>query len=171
MSMAYPYYNYSPYQPTYYTPQVPQYQQQQYQPQIQQPAQQSYSPAINQSGIIWISGESEAAMFPVGPNNAVVLWTKDGKTIYLKSADATGKPSMKVYDLVERAETASNGQMADDAKTPAYATKEDLGAVVGAVRAYDDAIKGIKSEIESMKGDLYGVAGKRRARKQEQEDE
>ena len=66
--MAYPYQSYqNPYQQGYY----PMYQQPQYQQPIQQtvqPQTQSYSPAINQSGIIWISGESEAAMYPIAPN-------------------------------------------------------------------------------------------------------
>lgn len=159
--MAYPYQSYqNPWQQGYY----PMYQQ----PQIQQQQpvqQQSYSPAINQSGIIWISGESEAAMFPIAPNNAVALWTKDGKTIYLKSADATGKPTMRVYDLVERAESASDGGQAAGDKVPTYATKDDLAAVVGVVKGFDELIGGIKSDIESMKGDLYGAVGKRRTKK------
>lgn len=166
--MAYPYTSYqNPYQQSYY----PMYQQPQYQQQIQQPmpqAQQTYSPAINQSGIIWISGESEAAMFPIAPNNAVALWTKDGKTIYLKSADATGKPTMRVYDLVERAETASDGVSASDGKLPAYATKDELSAVVGVVKGFDDLLGSLKSDIDTMKGDMYGIAGKKKTvRKQE----
>ena len=62
-------------------------------PQMQSPVQtapQSYSPAINQSGIIWISGLQEAQMYPIAPNNAVALWEKSGKVIYLKQADHDG---------------------------------------------------------------------------------
>ena len=160
--MAYPYNSYqNPYQQGYY----PVYQQPQYQ-QAQQPIQQqNYSPAINQSGIIWISGESEAAMFPIAPNNAVALWTKDGKTIYLKSADATGKPTMRVYDLVERTETASDGVSASDGKLPAYATKEELSAVVGVVKGFDELLGSLKSDIDTMKGDMYGIAGKKKVKK------
>lgn len=161
--MAYPYY-------PAYQPQYPSYFPTNYQP-MQQPTQQTYNPVSNQSGIIWISGEGEAAMFPVAPNNAVALWTKDGKTIYLKSADATGKPSMKVYDLVERAETASDGVAASDVKTPAYATKDELSAVVGVVKGFDALISSMKSDIEKMSGDLYGIAGKKKAKKVEAEDD
>lgn len=161
--MAYPFTSYqNPYQQSYFP-----YPQQM----IQQQPQQNYSPIVNQSGIIWISGESEAAMYPVAPNNAVALWTKDGKTIYLKSADATGKPSMKVYDLVERTETASDGASSSDVKTPTYATKDELSAVVGVVKGFDALIASMKSDIEKMSGDLYGIAGKKRVKKAEAEED
>lgn len=151
--MAYPYNSYqNPWQQGYY----PVYQQ----PQVQ-PIQQSYTPPVNQNGIIWISGEQEAAMFPIAPNNAVALWSKDGKTIYLKSADATGKPTMRIYDLVERSQNASDGSSAADSKLPAYAMKDDLVAVAGAV-------KGLANDIEQIKTDVYGIAGKKKiVRKQE----
>lgn len=147
-----PYQNYVPYQ---------QYQPVQ-QPQLQQ-AQQPYSPVMNQSGIIWISGLQEAQMYPVAPNSAVSLWEKNGKTIYLKQADATGRPSLKIYDLVERAETPSDSGNGQDVKMPAYATKEELGVVVGAVKDYSEALSKINADIESMKSDLYGAVGKRKS--------
>lgn len=166
--MAYPYTSYqNPYQQGYYPYQMMQ-QPMQTQP-IQQPVQQApqtqqnYSPAINQSGIIWISGLQEAQMFPVGPNSAVALWQKDGKTIYLKQADATGRPTLTVYDLVERAETAQDNGNGQDGKVSDFATKEELGVVVGAVKDYSVALNTIKADIESLKTDMYGVAGKRKA--------
>ena len=160
--MAFPYYN--PYQPQYQT-YYP------YQP-IQQPQQQPYNPVANQSGIIWVSGANEASMYPIAPNNAVALWSRDGKAIFLKSADATGKPSMKVYDLVERAENASDGVSDTDSKQPAYATKDELKTVVDAVRGIDSYVSSMKSDIEKMSGDLYGIAGKKKAtKKKEAEDD
>lgn len=164
--MAYPYQSYqNPYQQGYY----PMYQQPQYQQPVQQPmpqtAQQTYSPVINQNGIIWISGESEAAMYPIAPNNAVALWEKSGKTIYLKSADATGKPTMRVYDLVERTETASESPEKADGKTDEYAKKSDLAAVVGVVKGFDELLGSLKSDIDTMKSDMYGIAGKKKAKK------
>lgn len=151
---AYPYYpinyNYPNYLPV------------QYQPVLQQqqaPAQQSQAPST--SGIIWVSGANEAQMYPVAPNNAVALWEQSGKTIYLKSADATGKPAMKVYDLLERTETASAASSASEG----YITREDLNDILA-------AIKGITGEMEQMKADLYGVAGRKRtAKKTEMSDD
>lgn len=144
-----------PYQPVYQSPMI-QPQQMQNVPQVQ--STQNYSPVISQSGIIWISGLQEAQMYPIAPNNAVALWQKDGKTIYLKSADATGRPSLVIYDLVERKETASESSSEQNEKVSIYATKDDLEVVVG-------AIKSISGDIETMKSDLYGVAGKRKSAK------
>lgn len=159
--MAYPYYNYNnPYQ-NYYQPM---YQPVQQQPVMAQQAQQtvpvqSYSPAINQSGIIWVSGPMEAQSYPIAPNNAVALWEKSGKVIYLKSADATGKPTMTIYDLVERDQSASDGGGEQNTE---YATKSDLSAVVGVVKGFDELLSGIKSDVDAMKGDLWGIAGQKK---------
>lgn len=146
--MVYPYY-----------PNFQQYFPQNYQP-IQPPPQQQTQP----SGIIWISGLMEAQSYPVAPNNAVVLWENSGKVIYLKQADATGKPTIRIYDLVERTETASNASASPDDKTIDYVTKDELKTLVGAV-------KGLAGEIETMKGDLYGVAGRKKAVKKEATDD
>ena len=89
----YPYY-YQPYQPPM-ADQLMQLRQNQFQP-MQQPAQQQ-SPSI-----VWVQSEMEAASYPVAPNNAVTLWDSNAPVVYLKQADASGKPSMKIYDLVER---------------------------------------------------------------------
>lgn len=156
--MAYPYYSaYTPYQ-TYYQP----YQMAQQPMMQQQQPQTQTSPAVNQSSIIWISGESEAAMYPIAPNNAVALWAKDGKTIYLKQADATGKPTITVYDLVERSRNASDGANGSEHTDAAYATKDELSAVVGAVKGFDSALSVLKSDIDTMKGDLYGLSGRKK---------
>ncbi len=149
--MVYPYYpNYQQYFPQNYQPIQP----------PPQPQQQTQPP----SGIIWISGLMEAQSYPVAPNNAVVLWENSGKVIYLKQADATGKPTIRIYDLVERTETASNASASPDDKTIDYVTKDELKTLVGAV-------KGLAGEIETMKGDLYGVAGRKKAVKKEATDD
>lgn len=94
----YPYYGYQPYQP-YQPPmadQLMQLRQNQYQPNMQQVPQQ-HAPSI-----VWVQSEAEAMTYPIAPNNAVTLWDSNAPVIYLKQADASGKPSMKIYDLVER---------------------------------------------------------------------
>ena len=92
----YPYY-YQPYQP-YQPPMADQLTQlrQSYQP-MQQPQQAPASPSI-----VWVQSEMEAANYLVAPNSAVTLWDSNAPVVYLKQADASGKPSMKIYDLVER---------------------------------------------------------------------
>lgn len=96
----YPYY-YQPYQP-YQPPmadQLMQLRQNQYQPNMQQVPQQQVAPSI-----VWVQNEMEAANYLVAPNSAVTLWDSNAPVVYLKQADASGKPSMKIYDLVERSQ-------------------------------------------------------------------
>lgn len=163
--MAYPYQSYqNPYQQGYY----PMYQQPQIQP-VQQPVmpQNAANFGTTQSSIIWIGGDREAQMYPVAPNNAVTLWSTTEPVVYLKQADASGKPTLKVYDLVERTEA-----MSDKATAEEYATKADLGAVVGVVKDFNDVVSALKSDVETMKGDIYGLAGKKKTvKKQEADDE
>ena len=93
------YYGYQPYQ-MYQPPmadQLMQLRQNQYQPNMQQTPQQQPSPSI-----VWVQNEMEAANYLVAPNSAVTLWDSNSPVVYLKQADASGKPSMKIYDLVER---------------------------------------------------------------------
>lgn len=90
----YPYY-YQPYQPPM-ADQLMQLRQNQYQPNMQQVPQQA-APSI-----VWVQNEMEAANYLVAPNSAVTLWDSNAPVVYLKQADASGKPSMKIYDLVER---------------------------------------------------------------------
>ena len=139
-------------------------------PQVPQMPQMPQNQPLNQSGIIWISGLQEAQMYPIAPNNAVALWLKDGKTIYLKSADATGRPTLKVYDLVQRAETATDGSGNADGNSPGYATKDDLSKVVSVVSGINDVINALKTDVETMKGDIYGIAGKRKKKEAVEDD-
>lgn len=136
--------------------------------------QQMYYPQQyqqNQPSIIWISSENEAFSYPVAPNNAVTLWSTSEPVVYLKQADATGKPTLKTYDLVERVSEPFKGTSTKGKESIEYAVKSDLTAVVGAVKDVNETIESMKAEIETMKGDLYGVAGRKRVRKVKEEDE
>lgn len=124
----YPYY-YQPYQP-YQPPMADQLTQlrQSYQP-MQQPQQAPASPSI-----VWVQSEMEAANYLVAPNSAVTLWDSNSPVVYLKQADASGKPSIKVYDLVER-NAPTTAPAAPQAAPVEYATKQDLEALAARVEA------------------------------------
>lgn len=132
-------------------------------PVYQQPAQTAQAPQqtqqtvqpMNTPSIIWISSENEALSYPVAPNNAVTLWSTSEPVVYLKQADATGKPTLKTYDLVERTQAVSTASASQGGNTVIYAKKDDLDAVLG-------VIKGISNDVEQMKGDLYGMTGRRK---------
>lgn len=97
------------YRPTYYdqmqTPNMGQFNQQYQQPMPQQ-MQQMQTPAQPTNDFLWVLNENEATSYPVAPNNTVTLWDKNLPTIYIKSVNAQGVPSMRVLDFVER--TATN---------------------------------------------------------------
>lgn len=137
----------------------------------QNPYNYAPQPYVPQTGIIWVSGESEASMYPIAPNNAVALWEKSGKVVYLKSADATGKPTIRTYDLVERTNLPSEDVLHSEVKLPTYATKDDLTAVLSVVNGFDELLGSLRSDIDAIKGDMYGIAGKKKAKKTIEVDE
>ena len=76
---------------------------QQMQPQ-QMPIVQQPSAPVND--MLWVLNESEATSYPVAPNNTVTLWDKNEPTIYIKSVNAQGVPSMRILDFAERTQNA-----------------------------------------------------------------
>ena len=106
-------------------------QQQMMQP-IQQPQMQQNP--VAQGGVQWVSGEQEARGYLIAPNSAVALWDSTAPTVYLKQADASGKPTLKIYDLVERTEAP---QAAPQGKPVEFVTREEfdrLAALVGEMK-------------------------------------
>ena len=132
-------YQYMPgYQPYYQPPmadQLAQLRGAQYQPMPQQmPQVQPQQAQVSGQSMVWVNGEQEAMGYLVAPNSAVALWDSNAPTIYLKQADASGKPSIKVYDLVERNAPAT-APAAPQAAPVEYATKQDLEALAARVEA------------------------------------
>ena len=132
--MAYqPYY--SGYQPNPYYPapvpdQLAQLRQQQMQQQMIQPPVQPMQanpiqqPAPQNGGINWVGSKTEADNWPIAPGCAVALWDSNNPVIYLRQADSTGKPSTKVYDLVERMDGPAQQQAASQVDLSRYMTIE-----------------------------------------------
>ena len=105
---------------------------QQQMPMMQTP--QAPQNPIAQGGVQWVSGEQEARGYLIAPNSAVALWDSTAPTVYLKQADASGKPTLKIYDLVERTETASNAPQKPGVE---FVTREEfdrLAALVGEIK-------------------------------------
>jgi hypothetical protein len=147
-----PAYNYFP--ATY---QSPYYQQNYMQPMIQQPIQQSVQQPVMQqtqqiqNGIIWVSGDAEANAYPIAPNNAVRLWHSSLPIVYFKSADASGKPTLKAYDLVERTEKASAATEIAESKVADFVTKDELSAISLELEALKNEFKTVKKEYVKKK--------------------
>ena len=126
-----PYYNGFPanYQPLYQPPQ--------YQPPQQQYQAPQQTPGSGGVSIVQIQGEATAKSYMVAPNSTVQLWDTDASTIYIKSADASGMPTMKILDYTVRGEAP-----AQPAPQVQYATKEDLNALADKVRDLRDEVSG-----------------------------
>ena len=122
--MAYSGFYSSPYQP---------YTQPTYQPQMPQ----------NQANnaMIWVQGESGAKSYLVAPNTTVVLFDSESQTIYLKSADATGLPSMRILDYTIRDQQARGGALSQPVGD--FATKSEMDA--------------LRAELEQIKARLKGA--------------
>ena len=172
--MAYPNYYQGGYYPQYQNGSVPDMLNQykgQYQPQMQMqmPIQQMPQQVSAPSGsgeFLWVLGEVEATSYPVAPNSTVTLWDKNQPTIYIKSANAQGVPSMRILDFTERAANAP--------KTPEnhvckcgdkFILKEDLNAV-------EDKIQDVMcrlSDIEEKYGKLTAKPAAKTTKKTEDE--
>ena len=87
--------------------------------------QHSFAPQQQTNGIIWVQGEAGAKSYLVAPNTTVQLWDSENNVIYLKSADSSGMPSIKVLDYTIR---ENGSQMAQNGLTAqsVYATKDEL---------------------------------------------
>ena len=119
------------YQNPYYPQPMPDNLMQMRQQQMMQPAP---SPApqnpVATGGVQWVSSEQEARGYLIAPNSAVALWDSTAPTVYLKQSDASGKPTLKIYDLVERAETP---RTAPQEKGVEFVTRKEFDALASLV--------------------------------------
>ena len=110
--------------PAGYQPYFPQYQYQNVQPQPQ--------PQQN-SGVICVQGEAGAKSYLVAPNTTIQLWDSESQTIFLKSADASGMPSMKILDYTIRDTSSTRPQVASQSGD--FVTKSELTALESKLNA------------------------------------
>ena len=110
----------------------------------------TYQPVYQQAqnGIIWVQGEAGAKSYLVAPNNTVQLWDSESQTIYLKSADASGMPSIKTldYTIRETGKIGSNTPLSAQPGQSEYVTKSEMQAITGEIQA-------LKKRIEEMEGE------------------
>ncbi len=158
--MAFPsyqntYYPQPSYQNTYYPvpqpDQLAQLRQNQMLPNIPppQPVPSNPSGTPQNGGMIWVSGKQEADGYLVAPNSALALWDQNNPVIYLRSADSTGKPSTKVYDLVERTD-APAAQTAPEMDMERFVTWDKLDAYIE--NRMKKPVRATKTKEESENG-------------------
>lgn len=123
---------YNPFPATY---QSPYYQQ----PQIQAPQQANGS-------IIWVQGEAGAKSYLVAPNTTVQLWDSEAQVIYLKSADASGMPSIRTLDYTIRTERQPVQTISIEDHN--YIKREEFDGLKGDIEA-------LRGELDKLKGEEH----------------
>ena len=153
---------YAPFcRPTYYEPaqQNPMGQfNQQYQQPMSQQMQQAPMQTQPTNDFLWVLNENEATSYPVAPNNTVTLWDKNLPTIYIKSVNAQGVPSMRILDFTERLVNAP--------KTPSTATFNSPNHFVTI-----DSFNALKGDVEALRGKLDELNAKPVAKSKKTEAE
>lgn len=117
----YPYQNYGYQQPTFQQPQT----------NFQQ----------TNNGVIWVTGEAGAKAYMVAPNNTVQLWDSEAPVIYVKSADASGMPSIKVLDYTIRG-----------GEPPKENPKSEIEELKSQIAEMKNEIDELRTQIKPKKG-------------------
>ena len=107
-----------------------------YQQPMQQPTQPTTLPTTPtqtpqmSNDMIWVQGLAGAKAYLVAPNTTVTLWDSESETIYLKSCDSNGMPSMKILDIKERIETPPKSPSNEvEQPTKDFALADDLKGI------------------------------------------
>ena len=133
----------------------------QYYPQYQQMPTQ---PAAQQNnGMIWIQGIESAKAFQVAPNSTVVLWDSEQQCCYIKSADASGMPSMRILDYTIRSEAPRTAQNALYGNNTDIPTRQDLNAMQGQIDALKEQIERITKYESTLSTNAATATGKQSA--------
>ena len=112
---------------------------------MQQPQQVQQTQQSTMTGPFYVNGDAGARGYIVAPNQTVMLIDADpeSNTFWLKSADASGMPSMRTFDYTERV-TAQKPAQAAVAQSVEYVTKADFDRLA----AHTDALA---QELEALK--------------------
>lgn len=111
--------------------------------------------------VVWIENDSDVANYAVGPNSAVLLWNFSGGKIFLKSADSTGKPSIKTYTVKDDAPPTDASDKVKETQV-GYVKEEELLTLKA-------VLDELKEDMDAVKKDMYGFAGKKKTKGKEEE--
>ena len=143
------------YRPTYYGPvqqnQMGQFNQQ-YQPPMAQPMQNAQMPIQGQptNDFLWVLNENEATSYPVAPKNTVTLWDKNLPTIYIKSVNAQGVPSMRILDFTERLANAPKTSSAPSFNShDNFVTVDSFNALEAKFAALEDKVDELRPKASA----------------------
>ena len=170
------------YQPNWYyqpsqTTAVPMYQQRNWQQNYQMPQNNGYQTTNStqqmNNSMIWVQGEAGAKSYVLPNNTTLPLWDSEAQTIYIKTVDQNGKPTMTILDYVDRnaqdvvsdnpvkQEYVTNDQMEKINEqftlinkkldgTNKYATKDQIDDLNKHLEVLGDQVKEIEDRITSF---------------------
>lgn len=124
----------------------------QMQPQMQSQMQSQQSQIQPRSSRIWAQGETGAKAYLVAPNTSVDIWDSENKTIYVKTADINGMPSMQILDYTIRGEGA---------EVPSSVPQNELEKVEVNYVSLDE-FNALKQEINAIKERLKNTPQQKR---------
>ena len=109
----------------------------------------NYQQQPSQNSIIWVQGEAGAKSYLVAPNTTVQLWDSEQQVIYLKSADASGMPSMKVIDYTVRGAELPNTTLSEfDNK---FISRDEFNALKSKIDSLQNEVNKIKPHKKEEK--------------------
>lgn len=108
--------------------------------------------AMPSNDMLWVLNETEATSYPVAPNNSVTLWDKNKDTVYIKSVNMQGVPSMRILDYVER--TADN----------APKTSHNHNCQCGKDFVRVESFERLQSDFEALRSELEELKAKPKAK-------
>ena len=118
------------------------------QPPVQQMQIQQPTPITMSNDMLWVLNETEATSYPVAPNNSVTLWDKNKDTVYIKSVNMQGVPSMRILDYTER--TAENAQKQSETHVcqcgDKFVSLKDFRALQGKIDALEGELEELKAK-------------------------
>lgn len=88
-----------------------------------------------QSSLIWVQGEGAAKSYPVAPNTSVPLWDSEANVVYIKSADASGMPSIKTLDYTVRDSASRTAEIQPQGDFVTHNELADMQKEIDALKA------------------------------------
>lgn len=120
----------------------------------------SQSPTAN-SGINWVSGEVGAKSYLVAPNSTVLLMDSDATRFYLKSADNSGMPSLRIFEYKEVSNAPQNAlQSSNTAEInldSKYVTRDEYDGLKRQYEAIIDRLNGMADSTNKSKSRRGGT--------------
>jgi len=117
--MAYPYYPYYPMQNNAF----------------QNVGNVGMNQSNTQSALIWVQGLNAAKSYPVAPNTSVPLFDSEANVVYIKSADASGMPSIKILDYNVRDNSPKTAEIQPQADFVTHNELADMQKEIDALKA------------------------------------